>query len=495
MKKLKYMVSSVIMCCFLSYMGVTAYANNIKIGLEKGFKNVASISVNDNDINVSIGNGKKYNFKSSYVIKPISGTYYKIDEGFSSFDEAKKRLSAFVGYSGIPALTDSGWAIYIRTDSGKLNYQVVNTGGNCVGFSVNGVNDFIVDGSNCAIVNASDGIIGLGSSFYRDSIEIYRSGSTLTAINLIDEENYLYGVINSEMPSSWSLEAQKAQAVAARTYMQRNKGKHGHYDLCDGVHCQDYNGIKNETENGKAAVNGTKGLCIYYDDKLIEAVYFSSDGGATIDGEEAWGTDTPYLKGKADKYEKECKEWTREFTYSEITNLCEAKGYGIGNVVTVDATYNNNGVITSLTFNGSKGKKTIEGDGIRSFFSKSSGGSLLSRNFKLNSGQTSTTVGNKIYVLNSANVTKLAASQLSAQNKDGQKGPLGNSFMAESKVESIRLEKGETIVEGKPGVVTLIGKGYGHNVGMSQYGAKGMAEEGYKFDDILKFYYTGVEIK
>ena len=443
MKKLKYILAAaaaVLGCCTLS---VCAYADTIKVGLESSFKNVASITVSDRTMWVTTESGQRHLIADTYTLKPVTGNYYNIGQYFNSYEQANAKLPAYTGYNCVVALTDRGWTIYVRTDGKKLNNTIIHTGQYCVGFAYNGMYKFVVDSSAPVKVSGSDGTINVGSNEYRDEIEIYRQGSGLTAINVIDEEKYLYGVINSEMPSSWSKEAQKAQAVAARTYMERCKGKHDIYDICDGVHCQAYKGTLNETQAGITAVNETKGLCMYYNNALIEAVYFSSDGGATIDGVEAWGNITPYLIGKADIYEKEYKEWTREFTYSELTNLCSAKGYNVGNVIKVEAQYNKNGIVTGLTFKGSQGQYTVVNDQIRTVFASTSGGSLYSRNFKVISGQ----------------------------------------------------ETADNTTVGTQGVVTFVGKGNGHGAGMSQYGAKGMAEEGYTYDEILKFYYTDIEIK
>lgn len=495
MKKIHCLFAVTLFVSACIFSGVHAYADTVRVGLEKNFKNISSITINDNNIGVGIGEYNKYTISGTYTIKPVTGEYYIIGKYFDSYDEASDMLTDYTGYSCVVALTDKGWTVYIRTDGKKLDFDVINTGIYCVGFSVDGKYEFIADGTSPVRVNGADGIIGIGSGFYRDDVEIYREGNSLTAINIIDEDKYLYGVINSEMPSSWSKEAQKAQAVAARTYMKRSKGKHSTYDLCDSVHCQDYNGTKNETEAGKQAVDETEDLCIYYDNALIEAVYFSSNGGATLDGTDVWGTETPYLIGKKDNFEKEYKEWERQFTYSELTDMCEAKGYNIGNVITVEAEHNDNGIVTSLTFRGSKGSKTITNDEIRTSFSATKEGSLLSRNFVVTSGEKTTATGESVYVIGSAGVTKEAGTTISAENNKGQKGSLGKSFVAASNSSTIRIEPRTIMTTGTAGVVTFTGKGNGHSAGMSQYGAKAMAEEGYNFMDILKFYYTGVEVK
>ncbi len=467
--------------------------DTVRIGLERAYKDVSQITVTDSEIRVGIGDNNKYRLNlGSYVIKPVGNTYYNTGEYKSAYEQAAALLLKYTGTSCIPALTDKGWTVYVRADSAKLNMPTVKTGPRCVGFSVNGTYKFIVDGSSPCRIMAEDSVIDLGGNTYRGDIEIYREGSVMTAVNVLDRDKYLYGVVTSEMPSSWPAEALKAQAVAAATYVEKNKERHSFYNLCDTVHCQAYYGTQKESESGRQAVDATSGMEIYYNDEIIDAVFFSSDGGATFNSEDVWSSDTPYLKAVKDTYEKEPRLWTRTFTYQELTNICSANGYGIGNVISVSADYTPEGLVSALTFKGSKGNKTIYKDEIRSAFHPSSEGSLLSRNFKVIGG--SQTEGDKVYVIGTDGQKTTEYTSISAQNGDGKQGRIGNKFVIMDNDSAETIVAAVTTV-GTPGTVTLQGKGNGHCVGMSQYGAKAMAEEGYGYMDILKFYYKDVEIK
>ena len=121
---------------------------------------------------------------------------------------------------------------------------------------------------------------------------------TITVINDICMENYIQGVLPAEMPSSWNLEALKAQAIAARTYAVANYGKHGSqgFDLVDTQMDQVYNGISAETESSNKAVLETEGIIMTYNNKPITAMYSSSAGGQTHSALESWGNDIPYLQ-------------------------------------------------------------------------------------------------------------------------------------------------------------------------------------------------------
>lgn len=492
MKKIFLLFSAIFISVAMS-TSVYCAGNDIRIGLERSYKNVSQISVNDSEIRVGTGENNKYRINlGTYVIKPVGNTYYNIEDYRPTYEQAAALLPQYTGYSCIPALTDNGWTVYIRADSGKLDKPVVKTGAYCVGFAVNGKYKFIADGSAPCRIMAEDGIINMENGSYRGDIEFYRQGSVITAVNILPIDKYLYGVVTSEMPSSWNTEALKAQAVAARTYAEKNRSRHSEYNLCDTVHCQAYYGVQKESESGIGAVDETSGKEMYYNDELIDAVYFSSDGGATFNSEEVWSSPAPYLKAVKDIYEKESRDWTRTFTYSELTNICAANGYGIGNVISIEAEYTDEGLVSSLTFKGSKGNKTIYKDEIRSAFHTSGEGSLLSRNFRIIGG--TRTEGDKVYVIGTDGQNTKDYTVISATNGDGKQGRIGSKFVIMDDTDS------ETVVAsvetvGTPGTITFEGKGYGHCVGMSQYGAKAMAEEGHGYEDILNFYYKDIEIK
>ncbi len=134
--------------------------------------------------------------------------------------------------------------------------------------------------------------------WYRGILRIQNKDNTITVINDICMENYIQGVLPAEMPSSWNLEALKAQAIAARTYAVANYGKHGSqgFDLVDTQMDQVYNGISAETESSNKAVLETEGIIMTYNNKPITAMYSSSAGGQTRSALESWGNDIPYLQ-------------------------------------------------------------------------------------------------------------------------------------------------------------------------------------------------------
>lgn len=134
--------------------------------------------------------------------------------------------------------------------------------------------------------------------WYRGILRIQNRDNTLTVMNDVCLENYLQGVVPVEMPSSWDMEALKAQTIAARTYAVANMGKHAKegFDLVDTVMDQVYDGVKAECEATNRAVLETKGIIMLYDNKPISAMYSSCAGGFTKSAYEAFGNDIPYLR-------------------------------------------------------------------------------------------------------------------------------------------------------------------------------------------------------
>ncbi len=139
---------------------------------------------------------------------------------------------------------------------------------------------------------------------YRGSLEIVhdKKSNTLLPINLVNIEEYLMGVMSSEMPSEFPMNALRAQAVLARTYALKHLGKHkAHgYDLCDTQNCQVYGGVGAESETGNAAVESTMGQVLLYHKKPIEGVFSANCGGFTQSAKEAGWYATPYLNPVSD---------------------------------------------------------------------------------------------------------------------------------------------------------------------------------------------------
>ena len=140
------------------------------------------------------------------------------------------------------------------------------------------------------------GFVSTKGKWYRGKLLIKNVNGGLTVINDISVEEYIRGVVPSEMSPSWEYEALKAQAIAARSFALANLGKQAKYgyDLKDNTEDQAYNGASGETDKTNRAVNETEGLVLTYDMKIISAYYSASAGGYT--NTNAWGgVNLPYL--------------------------------------------------------------------------------------------------------------------------------------------------------------------------------------------------------
>ena len=148
-------------------------------------------------------------------------------------------------------------------------------------------------GTNAIVLRTdSNGYVSTKGKWYHGKLMVKNVGGKLTVINDIDLENYLKGVVPSEMPASWEFEALKAQAIAARSFALANLGKQAKYgyDLKDNT---EDGGASAETNITNKAVDETHGLVLTYDMKIISAYYSASAGGMTSSS--VWGGYAPYL--------------------------------------------------------------------------------------------------------------------------------------------------------------------------------------------------------
>lgn len=151
---------------------------------------------------------------------------------------------------------------------------------------------------NVVLKPAERGFVSAKNRWYRGILIIQNKNQKLTVINDVNMEDYLKGVVPSEMPSSWELEALKAQAVAARSYALANLGKRASlgFDLKDTPEDQAYGGATAETAKTNNAVDETSGLVLTYNYKVVSAFYSASAGGHTVNSKQVWGSDLPYIR-------------------------------------------------------------------------------------------------------------------------------------------------------------------------------------------------------
>ncbi|MDA8442263.1 MAG: SpoIID/LytB domain-containing protein [Peptococcaceae bacterium] len=324
---------------------------------------------------------------------------------------------------------------------------------------------------------------------YRGLLEITMVGTQLKLINEVNVEDYLYGVVPKEMSDSWPLEALKAQAVAARTYVAANLGTYGAYgfDLTDDQYSQAYGGVKAEGPNSRLAVDETKGEILLYNGAPIAAVYSSNSGGYTENSENVWNTAIPYLRGVPDPYSlgqgSSMDSWQVNFSQNQlqdwINNVLLQNGQNqIGSLLNISIL--NRGVsgrVDDVEINGTLGSTEVKNDLVRYYL-----GNLSSNLFNM-----ITNVG--LFGLGQSGQTQtISASNPYVVRGDGSVTPLA----------------GTPVLQGANGIVTATsaattsytfdGKGWGHGVGMSQWGAYGMAKAGFDYKGILAHYYQGAQL-
>ena len=153
--------------------------------------------------------------------------------------------------------------------------------------------------SNKIVIKPEEGgFVSVKRKWYRGHFMLTNDGLGLTVINDVPLEEYLQGVVPSEMPSSWEHDAHKAQAIAARSYAIANLGKRAKYgyDLKDTPEDQAYGGASAETNQTNDAVSETEGIVLIYNGKIIPAYYSASAGGQTVSSGQVWTKDLAFLK-------------------------------------------------------------------------------------------------------------------------------------------------------------------------------------------------------
>ena len=272
--------------------------------------------------------------------------------------------------------------------------------------------------------------------YYSENMNVRVKRESKNIIEEVPFEDYVVGVLAGEMPVSFDLEALKAQAVAARTYVMKkmSDNKDKEYDIVDTVKNQVY--VSNEElkekwqgnyseriNKVKQAVLETKGEYLTYNGKIIEAFFFSTSVGKTENSEEIFSSAEPYLRSVDSSWDAEVSpvfSESNEFSLQEFYDKLNLKYQEKLNIKITETT--STGRIKKIKIN--------------------------NKNF----------TGSEVYSLLDIRSTFFTVEQVGSN-------------------------------------VIVTTKGYGHGVGMSQYGALAMAKKGYKYDEILKHYYQGVDIE
>lgn len=330
------------------------------------------------------------------------------------------------------------------------------------------------------------------------------NGGDSTVVNMVGADDYVRGLLPYEMSASWPIEALKAQALAAKNYAigKRRSGsdhdKTYHIDLCTTTHCQVYRGVGKANENSNRAVDEVAGQWIYYDGKLAtQTVYSSSHGGASEDAKNVWGTDYPYLKGVVDPYEADVADiagnykWTKTHTPESLKErLYSVKKIVSQDIVNFTTKKSATGNVISITLTDTAGKNyTLSRESVRNVLGTNS----IRFDVTISGGSP----GTPGYTIAERPGTVDDLTTQYAISGDGAISaiPEGAYAITSDGVSKLEPSPGTPTGTGSELVYTLTGTGWGHSVGMSQWGAYAMAKRGMSYIDILTFYYTGVTVE
>ncbi|MEH2464741.1 SpoIID/LytB domain-containing protein [Nostoc sp.] len=272
------------------------------------------------------------------------------------------------------------------------------------------------------------GFVYIGDHWYRGRTLVVPTEKGLTAVNWVDDQEYLYSVLGGEMDASWPQEALKAQAITARTYALYEREKQRNNPIYDLGNTPDrwqiYKGVISEAPATYAAVDSTLGQVLTYKNRIILSVFHACSGGHTENVEDVWGSNEPYLRAVQD-YDQNIKEcnWVKTFSPTEIS----AKFPEVGNVLDmIPETYSPFRSVKVLKIVGNRGTKVLQGEQVRTAL----------------------------------------------------------------KLKSTRF----SVTKGADGSFVLQGLGFGHGLGMSQWGAYNLARQGVNHLQILGHYYQGVAL-
>ena len=407
-------------------------------------------------------------------------------EGFVYFD-GEKYYTAFGRYTSKEKAQDIAESIFENYDYDVENHKsksilVLNNKGKIIFSYENNFSVFFTVEKQEENTIFFDGVEYHGNSaFY--IIDEYK----LLSINKVPVEDYLKGVVPSEIPASWYMEALKAQAVAARTYAvsyTNNSIPYG-YHVVDNQNSQVYNGINKEYSSTNKAVEETENQLIYYNNNLISAFYHSTSGGKTADSGNVWNYTLPYLKSKEDVFSNISPhtEWSITYTKEELIDLLseEFKTEDIYDMDVGEVSHDERVLETSIKTD--KGEIKLIKEETRAVLGYSK---LKSTWFNISKNNQLSVLGreNK-YEINIAENTKISFDE----------NQVKKDIIGYNKTEEILNIENTLKIKTSPDIFTLEGRGWGHGIGMSQYGAKQMAEEGFTYKEILEYYYTGVTVK
>ncbi len=494
----------------------------LDIGYNDGKEFTSLISINDNTV-VTVLKDSYFVMKDKGLLeydpdrenipdgKKVGPFHVKIADNYKDYNHARTEANKIreKGISAYPVYNNGSWCIWtgfypneksaiedideiISKKLGNGDYAIITPNPNNIVVT----SDF---DEVLAIFSEDDGnlrihpnnendpyIFNINGKNYRGVVEVNRlEYSDMTVINVLPLEHYLYGVVPCEIGWEVHSEAIKAQAVVARTYTYSNLGKYSKvgFDLCSTVNSQVYKGFDFEKEATNKAVDDTVGKVIYYDSTIAQVFYFSSSGGRTEAVKNVWSSDIPYLQSVKDEYESGNSynyNWEKSLTVANINNIITSRGNTIGNILGINISKTSEaGRAIEVIILGSKGDVILEKARCRDVLGLPSQWYNITTNADIS-----------VWDNSKKSIIKMQPSGRKVITNEGIK-----TVNLDTKVFLMASEDTAIEITGAPTTYTFRGKGYGHAVGMSQAGAKGMAEAGFTFEEILSHYFVGTYIE
>lgn len=343
-----------------------------------------------------------------------------------------------------------------------------------------------------------------GSPSYRGKIELSKRDEGVVVVNELSIEEYLYGVVPSEMPVSYNMEALKAQAICARSfaYRQMENEKYAEWGahLDDSVASQVYNNVE-EDERAIYAVDDTYGIVPVYKDEVIESFFFSTSCGITCNNRSVWGgNQEPYLLDTMENELNDIADMSNEESFRSFIDGKLGTGFfeadepfyrwtidfnmeQLSNAVNAHINERIEAMSENILVENSEGdfvKKKIKsvGEVTDVQVTKRGKSGIIEEMIIYGTGES-------ILVKGQTNVRNLLSPEETTIVK--QDGSTVTGWKSLPSAFFYVVNNGESI--------TLHGGGFGHGVGMSQNGANNMAAMGYMAGDIIEHYYTAVELK
>ncbi|OPZ94051.1 MAG: Amidase enhancer precursor [Firmicutes bacterium ADurb.Bin419] len=434
------------------------------------------------------------------------GAYHANLGSYGSYDELAPKLKELrnSGIDAYPVFSDS-WQIWCgfypdknsihAAFDGVLEYSIISPSATRIVIcSSEGQVKLVYDSVSTALrIYPCEGgspslfrVNGDSKKIYRGGLEVLRqTGSDMTVINVLPTEEYLYGVVPGEIEAGSHVEALKAQAVAARTYTMNNLSKYSHlnFNLCTTTYTQVYKGYSVENSRTNKAINDTKSEVVTYNGKPAAVFYFSSSGGKTEDVKNVWGSEGyPYLVSVDDPYESGKSwhyNWQVSYTAKKIGEIMTQRGFKLGSIQAVYITKRSEaGRAIEVVVKGSSDQRVYTNGNTRSFLS-------------LDSQWYDITTDSDVTVL--AQDGSSVSTQLNGKKVVTSSGV--KTINTSSNVSIISSDNTRKTVPAVPTTYVFTGKGWGHGIGMSQEGAKGMANEGFTYKEILTHYFTGTKVE